>query len=112
MDLEFDQVKSQPNVRERGLSFERARELFEGDPIIIEDRRRDYHERRMIAYGDINGRLHACVFTMRGTVFRIISLRRANRREINALGENDLRRGTQASGEGARRLGAHRRDDR
>ena len=102
MALEFDQAKSQRNARERGLSFERARELLEGDPIVIEDSRRDYREQRLIAYGKINGRLHICVFTMRGTAFRIISLRRANRREINALGENDLRRGTQASGEGTR----------
>jgi uncharacterized DUF497 family protein len=70
--------------------------------MIIEDARRDYHERRLIAYGNISGRLHICVFTMRGTAFRIISLRRANRREINALGETDLRRGTQTGEEGAR----------
>jgi len=68
MELEFDQAKSQRNVRERGLSFERARELLEGDPMIIEDTRRDYHERRLIAYGKINGRLHTCVFTMRGGI--------------------------------------------
>ena len=100
MELEFDQGKSRRNARERGLSFERARELLEGDPIIIEDSRRDYREQRLIAY--INGRRHVCVFTMRGTTFRIISLRRAHRREINALGENEFRRGTKASGEGAR----------
>jgi uncharacterized protein len=102
MELEFDRAKSQRNVRERGLSFERARELLEGDPIVIEDTRRDYRERRLIAYGSIEDRLHACVFTMRGAAFRIISLRRANRREINALGQSDLLRGTQASREGAR----------
>jgi hypothetical protein len=90
MELEFDQAKNRRNLRERGLSFERARELLEGDPIIIEDARREYHERRLIAYGNIGGRLHVCVFTMRGTAFRIISLRRASRREIDALGENDL----------------------
>jgi uncharacterized DUF497 family protein len=102
MELEFDRAKSGRNLRERGLTFERARELLEGDPIVIEDARRDYHERRLIAYGNIAGRLHVCVFTMRGTAFRIISLRRASRREINALGQNDLRRGTQTGAEGAR----------
>lgn len=100
MELEFDQAKSRRNVRERGLSFGRARELLEGDPFIVEDSRRDYSEQRLIAYGSINGRLHVCVFTMRGTAFRIISLRRASRREIDALGKNEFRRGTPAIGEG------------
>lgn len=101
MELEFEQAKSRRNARERGLSFERATELLEGDPIIIEDDRREYREQRLIAYGNINGRLHVCVFTMRGTAFRIISLRRANRREIGALGKNEFRRSSSASGEGA-----------
>jgi uncharacterized DUF497 family protein len=91
MELEFDRAKSDRNLRERGLSFRRAQELLEGDPVVVEDSRRDYRERRLIAYGNIGGRLHVCVFTMRGTAFRIISLRRASRREIDALGPNDLR---------------------
>jgi uncharacterized protein len=91
MELEFDQAKSDHNLRERGLSFQRARELLEGAPLVVEDRRRDDRERRLIAYGNIDGRLHVCVFTMRGTAFRVISLRRANRREIDALGQDDLR---------------------
>jgi uncharacterized DUF497 family protein len=94
MELEFDQAKSRRNARERGLSFERAREL-------LEESRQDYSEQRLIADGNINGRLHVCVFTMRGTAFRIISLRRANRREIDALGKNELRGGTPTSGKGA-----------
>ena len=91
MEMEFDQAKSDRNLRQRGLSFRRARELLEGDPVVVEDSRRDCRERRLIAYGNISGRLHVCVFTMRGTAFRIISLRRASRREINALGPNHLR---------------------
>jgi uncharacterized protein len=91
MELEFDQAKSDRNLRERGLAFERARELLEGQPVVVEDGRRDYRERRLIAYGNIDGRLHVCVFTMRESAFRIISLRRATRREIDAVGQNDLR---------------------
>ena len=101
MELEFDQAKSRRNARERGLSFERARELLEGDPIVMVDSRRDYREQRLIAYGNIDGRFHVCVFTKRATAFRIISLRRANRREIDALGQNELRRGAPTGGEEA-----------
>jgi uncharacterized protein len=90
MELEFDAAKSQRNLRRRGLGFERARELLEADPIIVEDTRRDYRERRLIAYGNIAERPPICIFTMRGTAFRIISLRRANRRETSALGQDDV----------------------
>ena len=90
MEIEFDEAKSQHNLRRRGLSFERAQELLEADPLIIEDTRRDYRERRLIAYGNIGERPHLCVFTKRGTAFRIISLRRANRREISAFGQDDV----------------------
>jgi uncharacterized DUF497 family protein len=90
MEIEFDPAKSRRNVRDRGLGFERAEELLDNDPVIVEDRRRDYREPRLIAYGNINGRPHICVFTMRGTAFRIISLRRANRREIGGFGTDDV----------------------
>ena len=90
MELEFDDAKNRRNLRQRGLGFERARELLEGNPIVVEDSRREYSEQRLIAYGMIEDRLHVCVFTMRGRVFRIISLRRANRREIDAHRKNDF----------------------
>jgi uncharacterized DUF497 family protein len=39
-----------------------------------------------MAYGLIHGRMHVCVYTLRGEVCRIISLRKANRREVDAYG--------------------------
>lgn len=102
MEIEFDLAKSRRNAAVRGLSFERAQELLDGRPVIIEDTRRDYREQRFIAYGQIGGRLHVCVFTRRGEAYRIISLRRANRREVDAFGADDVRRGAQASEEKAR----------
>jgi uncharacterized DUF497 family protein len=48
----------------------------------IDDTRRDYGERRMIAFGMIGDRLRVCVYTQRGEVYRIISLRKANRKEV------------------------------
>jgi len=47
----------------------------------IEDRRFDYGETRLIAYGPIDGRLHCVWYTLRGDVVRIIGLRKANDRE-------------------------------
>lgn len=49
---------------------------------MVEDDRADYGETRMFALGFIGDRLHALVFTMRGDACRVISLRRANDREV------------------------------
>jgi hypothetical protein len=81
VEIEFDSAKDARNLRERGLSFALALILFENLLGEVEDTRRDYGERRMIAFGLIAGRLHACVYTVRGSTRRIISLRKASRKE-------------------------------
>ena len=48
---------------------------------VVEDTRRDYGERRYIAYGPIEGRLHVLCFTWRGENLRAIGLRKANKQE-------------------------------
>lgn len=48
---------------------------------VVEDMRADYGERRFNALGRIRTRVFAMTFTLRTSV-RIISLRRANAREI------------------------------
>ncbi|WP_371454835.1 BrnT family toxin [Brevundimonas sp. LM2] len=46
------------------------------------DDRRDYNEVRWYGYLPIAGRLHVVVYTERDEATRIISLRRANPREV------------------------------
>lgn len=46
------------------------------------DDRKDYGEKRMIGYALIDDRLYCVVFTDRGSERRIISLRKANQREV------------------------------
>jgi len=53
------------------------------------DGRFDYHETRMIALAPRTGILYYVAFVDRGEVRRIISLRRANRREVNHYAQND-----------------------
>ena len=81
MEIEFDPEKSDRNVRERGISFEQARDFEWDGALVWRDTRRDYSEERFIALGLIGERLHSLVFTVRGDAVRIISLRKANRRE-------------------------------
>ena len=52
------------------------------------DDRKDYGETREVALGLIGDRLHTLVFTMRGTVCHVISLRKSNKREIETYVEN------------------------
>jgi uncharacterized DUF497 family protein len=84
MDFEWDETKSERNLIDRGLEFELAESLFEGRVIERRDDRRDYREVRIQAIGRVGGRILMCVYTDRGGVRRIISLRYANRRERDA----------------------------
>jgi uncharacterized DUF497 family protein len=47
----------------------------------IGDDRRDYGEIRFNAFGLVNGRLFVCAYTMRGQTYRLISVRKASKRE-------------------------------
>lgn len=49
--------------------------------MMVSDDRRDYGERRCIAAGEIKSHMLIVVFTIRNSVFRIISARKANSRE-------------------------------
>jgi len=79
--IEFDPAKSARNARERGLPFEFAAELDWDAAHTIEDQRRSYGETRYLAYAPMRGRLYVVCFCIRGGAFRIISFRKANRRE-------------------------------
>jgi uncharacterized DUF497 family protein len=81
VEIEFDPVKDQINLRKHGVSLTAAAEIDLDGAVVIEDRRFDYGEARFIAYAPIDGRLHVLWFTMRGDVLRAIGLRQANRRE-------------------------------
>jgi uncharacterized DUF497 family protein len=84
IEFEWDESKSEQNDRRRDLPFAIAIALFDGPVIEHVDDRRDYDEVRMKAVGDVDGLLLACVYTDRGKTRRIISLRRANRKERHA----------------------------
>ncbi len=88
MRFGWDPSKSDRNARERALPFAIAMALFDGHTIELDDRRNDYGEHRIVAYGRVAGRVLVCVYTWRGTTEEpqrwIISLRRANKGESHA----------------------------
>ena len=82
MNISYDPGKNEKNIVERGISFERAAEFEWSSALIVEDTRKDYGESRFQALGFIGKRLHALVFTPRAGQMHVISLRKANRREV------------------------------
>jgi uncharacterized protein len=81
MQIEFDSQKRERALAERGLDFARAVEVFAGLHFTGQDERADYLEDRFITVGMLDARLVVLVWTPRGKVRRIISMRKANDRE-------------------------------
>lgn len=80
MKIEYDDAKNQHNIKVRGLNFDLVYD-FDFDNAIELVQIVD-GETRYFALGYIQNRLHALVYTLRGECVRIISLRKANKREV------------------------------
>jgi hypothetical protein len=82
MKLAWDERKNRFNIRKHGFDFSDAEELFASPAVFRADTREDYGEERWQGIGLIRGRTTVVVFAIRGEeTFRLISLRRATRRE-------------------------------
>ena len=82
MKVEFDPKKSEKNKDERKLAFDRAVDFDWETAFYFEDVRDLYQERRFIAIGYLEERLHVLCFTPIDKGVRVISFRKANSREI------------------------------
>lgn len=82
----WDEAKFASNIEKHKVSFDLAALLFDNLVAEAADGRFDYGELRINAYGLINGRLFVCTYAPRCGWRHIISMRKANRREINRYG--------------------------
>jgi len=82
MEIEYDIKKSNKNLKERGLSFELASNFEWNSAVYKIDFRQVEKELRINAIGYIGQRLFFITFTLRASFIRIISLRKANKREV------------------------------
>ena len=82
MEVTFDPAKDASNIEKHGVSLVEAAEFEWDEAITWADQRHDYDENRMIGLGYIRDRLFNVVFVDRGETYRIISLRKANQREV------------------------------
>jgi hypothetical protein len=80
-EFEWDDDKAAANLKKHKISFDVARRVF-GDPGLIDEiDEGDYDEERFRAVGMIDGRLVAVIYTVREARVRIISARKATRKE-------------------------------
>jgi uncharacterized DUF497 family protein len=89
MQFEWDAPKARRNLLTHGVSFHEAATVF-GDPLAItfSDPDHSVGEERFLTFGtSLNGRLLAVIHTARGSSVRIISARRATRRELKIYEE-------------------------
>jgi uncharacterized DUF497 family protein len=82
MQYEWDEAKRIKTLLKRGVDFADAEKFQWQTAKIIVDERRGYTEQCFVATGFIEERLHVMAFTKRSGAIRIISLRKANKREV------------------------------
>lgn len=84
VEVEYDPEKDRTNLNKHGLSLASFVDLDWDSAKVRKDERAGYGETRYVAAAKLAGRLHITCFTLRGDIFRVISLRRANKREYRA----------------------------
>jgi len=82
MEFDFDEAKSQINLKKHGIDFVQAQDLWE-DLERVEIPSRTEDEPRFMVIGKIGDRHWSAVITYRDDKTRIISARRSRREEIH-----------------------------
>ena len=82
MEFEWDSAKNEANLKKHGIGFDEARHIFDGPTLTRVDDRQEYGENRDISLGALSpDAVLVVVHTERGGKIRLISARKANRRE-------------------------------
>jgi uncharacterized protein len=82
MKTTYDPGKNELNEWKHGMSLTLAEAIDWSSVWCAPDNRKDYRELREIGYAVIGARLYCVVFTQRDQTIHVISLRKANNREI------------------------------
>jgi uncharacterized DUF497 family protein len=87
MDITYDTAKNESNTEKHGVSLAAVADFEWDEALTWGDERQNYGENRMCAIGYIGNRLFYVVYVDRADVRRIISLRKANSREVKRYAE-------------------------
>lgn len=88
MVYEWDEIKRESNREKHGVDFSEVYDFDWETALVIPDTRSDYGEPRYRAMGFIGSRLYALAFTPRSGTVRIVSIRKANPREVKFFEAN------------------------
>jgi uncharacterized protein len=88
MRFEWDETKRVANIAKHGVDFTVIADFEWETALVRPDTREDHDELREVALGFVGARLHSVVFTERGDVVRVISLRKATKKETMFYAEN------------------------
>ena len=83
MEITFDPAKDAANIAKHGYSLSEARSIDWDSALVRDDDRADYGEHRQRALGVIGNRGFFVAFVEREGLMRVISLRKANKREVS-----------------------------
>ncbi len=87
MAVTYDPAKREWTLRERGLDFADAEQVFAGPTLDDPDDRHDYSELRIITAGYLRRRMVIVCWTPRGDARYVFSMRKANDREKARYGQ-------------------------
>lgn len=85
MAITYDPAKNERNIRERRLSFDRATD-FDFESAVFNTELRQGEIRR-VAVGYLDKRLHVLCYIPQPDGVRVISFRKANKREAKRYGK-------------------------
>ncbi len=77
----WNETKNRSNFAKHGLDFADAESVFSQPCVTFVDDRLNYGEKRLVTLGLLANRVVVIAHTARGNTTRIISMRKANRRE-------------------------------
>lgn len=97
MNIEFDPAKDAANMAKHGISLAVAARIEWNAVLCLPDTRHDYGETREIGFAMLDQRLYVVVFVQRDAAMRIISLRKANSREVKLYDETFKKPGVGAA---------------
>jgi hypothetical protein len=81
MRFAWDEAKRRENLRKHGIDFIGIEAVFAGLTVTMLDDRFDYGEKRFTTLGVLEDRVVVVAHTERRSVIRVISVRKASKRE-------------------------------
>ena len=79
--FEFDPAKNESNYVKHGINFIEAQRLWD-DPMLLEFPAQTEDELRYAVIGLVGGKHWTAIVTYRGTLIRLISVRRSRTQEV------------------------------